>query len=115
MSFKNPTRDNDVVSYTSSSESSSPLRKYLETLPELLITMGRRRVETLLVVVGRTSSSSSSLETAFCWTSMEVLRDDLWEDNFLGRVKIGYWVGVDLDGLRKRRELGFGFRDECIG
>lgn len=104
MSFKNSTRDNDVVSYTSSSESSSPLRKYLETLPELLIKMGRRRVGT-----------TSCFEAPSWWTSMEVLRDDLWEDNFLGRVKIGYWVEVDLEGLRKRRELGFGFRDECIG
>ena len=80
------------------------MRKYLETLPEVLITIGSRRA-TLL--------GATSLETSSCWTSMEVLRDLLGED-FLGKVKIGYRVGVDLDGLRKRRELGFDFSDECI-
>lgn len=80
------------------------MRKYLEALPEVLITIGSRRV---------TLPGTTSFETSSCWKSMEVRRDLLGED-FLGKVKIGYRVGVDLDGLRKRRELGFDFRDECI-
>lgn len=40
-------------------------------------------------------------EIFFCWILMEVFRDLVGGD-FLGKVKIGYWVEVDLDGLRKR-------------
>lgn len=107
INFKNPSskpKQNDFVS-SSTHTKESPLRKYLETFPDLLITTGRRRV-TLL------GTTSSSFETSTCSKSMEVLRDlvNFMEENW-GKLKIGYWVIVDLHGFRKRRELWFA---ECI-